>query len=94
MKRIAYSLAAATSLIAGTAQADEITLRIGSGHPPGVVYAGLMIDYFQPELKREYRSKDPDNFHTIRGLPPYCRRFRPLIDPPAGRDRGDVSEGR
>ena len=35
--------AAAISTVATIAMADEINLRIGSGHPPGVVYAGLMI---------------------------------------------------
>ena len=47
----------ATGLIAGAlagavpAQSKEITIRIGSGHPPTVVYAGLMKTFFQPELK-------------------------------------------
>jgi TRAP-type C4-dicarboxylate transport system substrate-binding protein len=67
MKKIAYSLAAATSLIAGTAQADEITLRIGSGHPPGVVYAGLMIDYFQPELKRRVEAETEHTINFVEG---------------------------
>ena len=39
--------------VAGHAGADEITLRIASGHPPAVVYAGLMQSYFQPELKKQ-----------------------------------------
>ena len=53
MKRfIATGAAALTAMTFGSAAtADDITLRIGSGHPPGVVYAGLMIDYFQKELK-------------------------------------------
>ncbi|NDD49604.1 MAG: hypothetical protein EBZ28_07105, partial [Alphaproteobacteria bacterium] len=33
-----------------TASADKIKLRIASGHPTGVVYAGLMQSYFQPML--------------------------------------------
>ena len=67
MKKIVYSLAAATSLIAGTAQAEEITLRIGSGHPPGVVYAGLMIDYFQPELKRRVEAETEHTINFVEG---------------------------
>ena len=34
------------------AQAETIRLRIASGHPPAVVYAGLMKDFFQVELKK------------------------------------------
>lgn len=62
MKNIALGLAAATALTVGSAQAEEITLRIGSGHPPGVVYAGLMIDFFQPEFKRRVEEETD---HTI-----------------------------
>ena len=32
---------------ASTIKAKEIVIRIGSGHPPTVVYAGLMKNYFQ-----------------------------------------------
>ncbi|MDC1380520.1 C4-dicarboxylate TRAP transporter substrate-binding protein [Octadecabacter sp.] len=67
MKKIAYSLAAATSLMAGTAQAEEITLRIGSGHPPGVVYAGLMIDYFQVELKARVEARTDHTLTFVEG---------------------------
>lgn len=42
-------------LVAGaltsTVRAEEISLRIGSGHPPGVVYAGLMQSYFRLKCK-------------------------------------------
>lgn len=62
MKRIAYSVAAATAITAGAAQAEDITLRIGSGHPPGVVYAGLMISFFQPEVARRVAEETE---HTI-----------------------------
>ena len=31
---------------ASTIKAKEIVIRIGSGHPPTVVYAGLMKNYF------------------------------------------------
>ncbi|HEX6319080.1 MAG TPA: hypothetical protein VFZ84_09405, partial [Burkholderiales bacterium] len=42
---------------AGHAGAEEITLRIASGHPPAVVYAGLMQSYFQPELKKRVEER-------------------------------------
>ena len=55
-------------MAAGTsAQADRITLRIATGHPPGVVYAGLMKDYFQPELKRRVESRTEHTVHFIEG---------------------------
>lgn len=67
MKKIVYSLAAATALTATAVQAEEITLRIGSGHPPGVVYAGLMIDYFQKELKERVESRTDHTLNIVEG---------------------------
>jgi TRAP-type C4-dicarboxylate transport system substrate-binding protein len=67
MRKLAYSLAAATSLVASTATAEEITLRIGSGHPPGVVYAGLMIDYFQTELKARVEARTEHTVNIVEG---------------------------
>ena len=59
--------AAIVSMAAMTATAEEITLRIGSGHPPGVVYAGLMIDYFQPELKRRVEERTDHTVNFVEG---------------------------
>lgn len=69
MKKSLASAALAASLaLAGTsAVAEEITLRIGSGHPPGVVYAGLMIDYFQPELKRRVEERTDHTINFVEG---------------------------
>ena len=69
MKKILASATVAASLaLAGTsAVAEEITLRIGSGHPPGVVYAGLMIDYFQPELKRRVEERTDHTINFVEG---------------------------
>ena len=67
MKKILYSLAAATALTTTAVQADEITLRIGSGHPPGVVYAGLMIDYFQKELKERVEARTDHTLNIVEG---------------------------
>ena len=61
---------AATAIVAGavmataaTANAKTITIRIASGHPPGVVYAGLMKNYFQVELKKRVESNEyPSRF--------------------------------
>ncbi|WP_136657898.1 C4-dicarboxylate TRAP transporter substrate-binding protein [Nitratireductor sp. XY-223] len=64
MKSTAFAaaLTAAIGLGAGSALAENINLRIGSGHPPGVVYAGLMQSYFQPELKKRVEERTD---HTI-----------------------------
>jgi len=51
----------------GTAQADRITLRIASGHAPAVVYAGLMKDYFQPELTRRVEERTEHTLNFIEG---------------------------
>lgn len=69
MKKIIASATLATTLaLSGTsAIAEEITLRIGSGHPPGVVYAGLMIDYFQPELKRRVEERTDHTINFVEG---------------------------
>ncbi len=50
-----------------TAKAKEITLRIGSGHPPGVVYAGLMINYFQKELKKRVEANTDHTVNFVEG---------------------------
>ena len=65
MKTITNRLiAGALAATIGTAASaeDEINLRIGSGHPPSVVYAGLMIDYFQAELKKRVEERTD---HTV-----------------------------
>jgi len=67
MKKLTYGLAAALSMTASSVFAEDITLRIGSGHPPGVVYAGLMIDYFQPELKRRVEERTDHTINFVEG---------------------------
>ena len=47
--------------------AADIKLRIASGHPPGVVYAGLMKDYFQTELKKRVEAKTQHKIHWVEG---------------------------
>lgn len=60
--------AAIAALSFGTAaSAEDITLRIGSGHPPGVVYAGLMIDYFQKELKERVEARTDHTVNFVEG---------------------------
>jgi TRAP-type C4-dicarboxylate transport system substrate-binding protein len=51
-----------------SASAENITIRIASGHPPGVVYAGLMKSYFQTELKKRVEERTD---HTIKFIEGY-----------------------
>lgn len=64
---ICAAMAAGISFSAPTAQADTITLRIGSGHPPGVVYAGLMIDFFQKEFKQRVEERTDHTVNFVEG---------------------------
>ena len=46
------------------AHADDITMRIGSGHPAGpAVYVALVKDYFVPEVKKRVEAETE---HTIK----------------------------
>lgn len=63
----AIGLGVAIGLGSGSAMADEITLRIGSGHPPTVVYAGLMQSYFQPELQRRVEERTDHTINFVEG---------------------------
>ena len=68
--RTGLTVAAAAALATGmgtAAWADDITLRIGSGHPPGVVYAGLMIDFFQAELKKRVEERTDHTISFVEG---------------------------
>jgi TRAP-type C4-dicarboxylate transport system substrate-binding protein len=67
MKKTVYGIAAATAMATTAVQAEEITLRIGSGHPPGVVYVGLMIDFFQPELQRRVAEETEHTISFVEG---------------------------
>lgn len=69
MKQLLKSItgAVAISAITTVAMADDITLRIGSGHPPGVVYADLMMQYFQPELKKRVEERTDHTINFVEG---------------------------
>ena len=66
MKNIAYGLAAAAAFTTA-AQAEDISLRIGSGHPPGVVYAGLMINFFQTEVTNRVAERTEHTVSFVEG---------------------------
>jgi TRAP-type C4-dicarboxylate transport system substrate-binding protein len=69
MKLRTGAFAALAALVAGAAQAENITLRIGSGHPPGVVYANLMINFFQKEVSDRVAARTA---HTVNGVEGYA----------------------
>ena len=52
---------------ASTAQAESITIRIASGHPPTVVYAGLMKNYFQTELAKRVEERTDHTINFVEG---------------------------
>lgn len=52
---------------AGTAEAKTITIRIASGHPPAVVYAGLMKNYFEVELKKRVEERTEHKINFVEG---------------------------
>lgn len=62
----ACALALALTSI-GTAKAETFRLRIASGHPPPVVYAGLMKDYFQVELKKRVEARTKHKIDWVEG---------------------------
>lgn len=69
MRPLLKAAVAATALAVtgASAKAEDITLRIGSGHPPGVVYVGLMIDYFQKELKERVEARTDHTVNFVEG---------------------------
>ena len=68
IRLISAALGVAAFLSFSTAiQAKTITLRIASGHPPGVVYAGLMKNYFQKELQKQVAKRTKHKIRFIVG---------------------------
>ncbi|MEL0144606.1 MAG: hypothetical protein VW931_07880, partial [Alphaproteobacteria bacterium] len=69
LKRFLAAGVVAGAVTAGVAPAtaDNITIRIASGHPPTVVYAGLMKNWLQPELKKAIESKTNHTVNFIEG---------------------------
>ncbi|MBL6959014.1 MAG: C4-dicarboxylate TRAP transporter substrate-binding protein [Rhodospirillales bacterium] len=57
----------AAAMVSSPAKAENITLRIASGHSPAVVYAGLMKNFFQPELKKAVEARTKHKLNFIEG---------------------------
>lgn len=87
----AAALTAGGMLAASTsAQAETINIRIASGHPPTVVYAGLMKNFFQPELKKAIESKTDHKVNFIEG---YSGSIVKVFDTFEGVQNGVVDIG-
>jgi len=94
-KKSLLSLAAAgfvaSSLaVAAPADAKTITVRIASGHPPTVVYAGLMKSFFQTELKKAIEAKTS---HKVKFIEGYSGSIVKVFDTFEGIQNGIVDVG-
>ena len=67
IRSVTASIGIASCLVAGSVQSEDITLRIGSGHPPGVVYAGLMQSYFQTEVEKRVAERTEHTVNFVEG---------------------------
>jgi len=72
------------------ARAETITVRIGSGHPPTVVYAGLMKTFFQPELKKAIEAKTK---HKVKFIEGYSGSIVKVFDTFEGIQNGILDVG-
>lgn len=92
LKSIASVLAVAgtVGLGASVANAKEIVIRIGSGHPPTVVYAGLMKTFFQPEVKKAIEANTD---HTVKFIEGYSGSITKVFDTFEGIQNGVLDIG-
>ena len=71
MKRLFLAMAAcavaAAPFAGGTARADDIKLRIASGHPPANTYVMLMQTFFVPEVTKRVAARTKHKVEFIEG---------------------------
>ncbi len=63
----ALSLAVTASFAVGAANAEDIKLRIASGHPAANTYVGLMQNFFVPEVTKRVAAKTSHKIEFIEG---------------------------
>ena len=85
-----FAAALTMGTILNITSAKTITIRIASGHPPTVVYAGLMKNFFQPELKKAIESKTK---HKIKFIEGYSGSIVKVFDTFEGVQNGVVDIG-
>ena len=61
------SLAVSASFAVGTAGAEDIKLRIASGHPAANTYVGLMQNFFVPEVTKRVAARTKHKVEFIEG---------------------------
>ncbi len=67
MKRIVIASALAAALASGAVIADDIKLRIASGHPPANTYVNLMQNFFVPEVTKRVAARTKHKVEFIEG---------------------------
>ncbi|NQV55616.1 MAG: hypothetical protein HQ503_07135 [Rhodospirillales bacterium] len=85
----AFAVGSALSLSA-PANSKTLNIRIASGHPPTVVYAGLMKNFFEPELKKAIEAKTSHKVNFIEG---YSGSIVKVFDVLEGVQNGVVDIG-
>ncbi len=86
----AVGLVAGALVTSSPVDAKTIKVRIGSGHPPTVVYAGLMKTFFQTELKKAVESKTS---HKIKFIEGYSGSIVKVFDVFEGVQNGVIDIG-
>ena len=67
MKRLVIATALAAALASGAAIADDIKLRIASGHPAVNTYVNLMQNFFVPEVTKRVAARTKHKIEFIEG---------------------------
>ncbi|MGE0253044.1 MAG: C4-dicarboxylate TRAP transporter substrate-binding protein [Alphaproteobacteria bacterium] len=74
----------------GTASADNINLRIASGHAPNIGYVTLMQNYFVPEVKKRVEAKTAHKVSWVEG---YAGSIVKVNETLGGVQRGIIDLG-
>ena len=71
MKRFLFAVGAAALVLAswagGAARAEDIKLRIASGHPPANTYVLLMQNFFVPEVTKRVAARTQHKIEFVEG---------------------------
>jgi TRAP-type C4-dicarboxylate transport system substrate-binding protein len=90
-RRLAAAACAAAFLAAaGTAGAENIRLRIASGHPPANTYVNLMQNFFVPEVTKRVKEKTK---HTVEFVEGYGGAMVKVADTLEGVQSGIIDIG-
>jgi TRAP-type C4-dicarboxylate transport system substrate-binding protein len=93
VRRVALAAVSASILLAagtGTARADNIKLRIASGHPAVNTYVNLMQNFFVPEVTKRVKEKTK---HTVDFIEGYGGSMVKVADTLEGVQSGIIDIG-